>query len=297
MLIYWVLSIQETLQPIWIVHRVASCYTGSKWAIELGSLLSTLCGKFPSCVSVCCLVWLFQAGWPECKASGHTRLKGRPKVVSPVETGVCRLDQPLRAGGRRANSTINTVVLHHTAINTFAGSISTLRSRGLSYHYLIDRDGLAVSTVPTPNVARHAAGANRASIGISLVGGATPDWAPSAQQWEATKRLLRRLAASYPSLRYVMGHGDIRDTNRGEPYGVSFEKLMAELEAKSRVRLVHPRPVDEPLRTYREAALRLQARPLTTGPAPKTEARDTELVICPGENKHYFSVPNATQQK
>ena len=100
---------------------------------------------------------------------GFAMLLAAAAFAGPQDT--CTLNAPLRSGGPRPPMTVNTIVLHHTAIASLGNSLGTLRSRRLSYHYLIDSDGTIVRAVSPERVAFHAAGANRGSIGISFVGG------------------------------------------------------------------------------------------------------------------------------
>ena len=208
--------------------------------------------------------------------------------------GPCTLDTRIVAGVARPVATIHTIVLHHTGIDSVGGSIATLRRRGLSYHYLIDVEGRMIRVVPSSRIALHAAGANRRSVGISLGGGATPDWTPSDAQWSAAQRLVGALARSHRRIQYLIGHGDVRDTNKGEPYGLSLERFLKELSAKESVVLRRPTADEEPLRGFRETALRLLERPLT--PKHRTPAAQVpvvETVTCGGGRKVSYSVPEA----
>lgn len=90
-------------------------------------------------------------------------------IVKPLGTWL-----PHRA--RRPGVTVDTVVLHATAGDGLSGSISWLRTIGLSYHYLVDRDGTIVKAVPYSFEAWHVGvsrgpqgtGVNRYSVGIAL---------------------------------------------------------------------------------------------------------------------------------
>ncbi|HYO84216.1 MAG TPA: peptidoglycan recognition family protein [Bryobacteraceae bacterium] len=205
--------------------------------------------------------------------------------------GVCTLDRPLRTGARRAVPSINTIVLHHTAIDSAGDALGTLRLRGLSYHYLVTAEGRVIEAVPRHRIALHAAGANRHSIGISMVGGSSPDWQPGKAQLAATKRLIGQIARTYTGIRYVIGHGDVRDTNRGEPFGVDFPRLLRELSSEERVALQHPGFEQEPVAGFRIAALRLLAHPLTPryrAAVPNLAA--VETATCPGGETIAFPV-------
>jgi hypothetical protein len=183
--------------------------------------------------------------------------------------GTCTLNQPLPAGSVRPITSLNTIVLHHTAVASLGNSLVTLRIRGLSYHYLIDTDGTVVNAVPPRRVAYHAAGANNGSIGVSFVGGKEPSWSPTDAQLKAADALIGRLVKRYRTIRFVIGHGDVRDTNAGEPYNVSFDRMIADVHAASRVELRRPGADEEPLKDFRQAALYLLEHPRTTSTAAR----------------------------
>jgi hypothetical protein len=192
----------------------------------------------------------------------------------------CTLNRSLRAGGARPLSSINAIVLHHTAIASLGNSLATLRIRGLSYHYLIDRDGTIVRAVPPQRVAFHAAGANRGSIGVSFVGGNDSSWTPTAAQWKAAETLVGRLVRKYKTIRYVMGHGDVRDTNAGEPFNVSFDRMIADVRTATRVELYHPGSEEEPLKEFRRAALYLLEHPRTSAGTTLGRTHRFEIMTC-----------------
>jgi hypothetical protein len=213
-------------------------------------------------------------------------------AADPSPSRTCTLDQPLPSGQTRSLTTLRTVVLHHTARNSVGASVATLRERGLSYHYLIAPDGQLIVGVPLHKTALHAAGANRGSVGIAMVGADMQDWSPSEAQMTTVKRLLGTLVRNHPGMRYLIGHGDVRDTNHGEPFGIDFDRLVTELATEQHVRLRHPRLEEEPLRGYRLSATRLLARPLT----PKHPIRPENLaamenVSCSDGQKVIYSVP------
>jgi hypothetical protein len=151
----------------------------------------------------------------------------------------------------------------------------------MSYHYLIDDDGNVVQAVPFTRTAFQAAGANRTSIGISFSGGATRDWAPTEKQRSAAKQLIATLVQQHPQLQYLMGHGDIRDTNGGEPYGID----MAAFAAETGLRYLSKD--EEPLAGYRHAAMELFVSPRTPRKPKKSQRWPaTEDVSCPTEPTH-----------
>lgn len=199
--------------------------------------------------------------------------------AGPQDT--CTLNAPLRSGGPRLPMTVNTIVLHHTAIASLGNSLGTLRSRRLSYHYLIDSDGTIVRAVSPERVAFHAAGANRGSIGISFVGGNQSSWSPTDAQLNAADKLIGRLVKKYPTIRYVMGHGDVRDTNAGEPYNVSFDRMIGDVRSATKIELHHPGFEEEPLKDFRRAALDiLEHQPTPAASAKRGRVRAIETMTC-----------------
>lgn len=137
------------------------------------------------------------------------------------------LDPWLPHGTRRRNKPVDTVVVHDTAGTTLDGAIKTLRIRGLSYHYLVDADGMVVKCAPVSSRAFHAGvstgphgdDVNDYSVGISLVhpnDGRTPY---PRLQVEALTELIRALQGSL-ELQWVTTHREIslgRKTDSGLP--------------------------------------------------------------------------------
>jgi hypothetical protein len=194
---------------------------------------------------------------------------------------ICSLDLTLPAGPPRNENAVSTIVLHHTAVASMGDSIRTLRLRGLSYHYLIDEDGKVINAVPFSRTAFHAAGANKTSVGISFTGGLAPDWAPSPKQRTAAKALIATLVKQHPSLQYLVGHGDVRDTNAGEPYGIDMAAFAEENG-------LHYLAKDEhPLAAYRTAAMVLFTTPRTPRkPSRSKSFPEDESVTCTEPPRH-----------
>ncbi len=214
-------------------------------------------------------------------------------IAAPLakSQGTCTLNAPLLSGGPRSMSQVNTIVLHHTAISSLGNSLATLRIRGLSYHYLIDSKGTVLRAVPPQKLAFHAAGANRGSIGISLVGGDSPPWSATDAQWKAATRLVGDLVKKYPQIRYVMGHGDVRDSNAGEPYNVSFDRMIDEVRTLTKIELHHPGFEEEPLKDFRQAALYIQEHPRPAVRVSRSKrVRKLETMTCSDGKVHRVPV-------
>ena len=112
----------------------------------------------------------------------------------------------------RPLSQITTVVCHESAGPTLAGAISTLQSRGLSYHFIIDKDGTIYQLQPIGVRAAHARGpGNQGGIGVCLVGGGSREVfgrATSAQQ-NSLAALTNKLKEKVPTLKNVMLHKEV----------------------------------------------------------------------------------------
>lgn len=85
-------------------------------------------------------------------------------------------------GLSRGSTKIDTIVLHYTAGSTLQSALTALQNAGLSYHYIIDKDGTIYQLVDEDKSAQHAGcyrngnrlnnckdGYNSRSIGISFV--------------------------------------------------------------------------------------------------------------------------------
>lgn len=116
------------------------------------------------------------------------------------------------------------IVLHWTAIPTFAGSfaafnpvhllssrekIATASALNVSVPYLIDRDGIIYQLMPDTLFARHVIGLNHCAIGIENVGDGDENPLTEAQL-EANIYLVRYLADKY-NIEYVIGHHEYKN--------------------------------------------------------------------------------------
>lgn len=77
----------------------------------------------------------------------------------------------LPRANRQRGVVVDLVVLHDTAGPTLAGAESTLKQRGLGYHYMIDKDGQAYQYAEPHETLYHAIGFNEGTVAISFVGG------------------------------------------------------------------------------------------------------------------------------
>lgn len=87
-----------------------------------------------------------------------------------VNVGVPATDQAAlkTAMMKKRQGEVNKVILHHDGMATSAGCFGVLRDRGLSTHFMIDRDGTIYQPLNVREVAYHSAGLNVQSIGIDI---------------------------------------------------------------------------------------------------------------------------------
>ena len=159
------------------------------------------------------------------------------------------LSPPLDHRSRPAPPTL--IVLHATAGATAQSSIDHLRGEGLSYHFIIARDGkdsaksskhngtepIVFACVPVDKVAFHVGSTipvkgtggriNDHSIGISLANIQTKkspeDYPP--KQLKALEDLVADLKAKVPSLRMITTHAKVQPWNRSDPLAVEAAEI------------------------------------------------------------------------
>jgi hypothetical protein len=141
---------------------------------------------------------------------------GQPQGFGPLKE-VDRSQSGLRTGGQ---SQPKGIVFHYTGGTTVDGAIDTLRKRGLSYNYLIDKDGTVHTVVPAGTSALHMRPSekndlgNANAIGISYVGKGEDDITP--EQRSAGRSLAARDAQAFNiSQANVFGHGELNSHKEG----------------------------------------------------------------------------------
>jgi hypothetical protein len=103
---------------------------------------------------------------------------------------------------------VEGAVIHHTGGGSMSGAIETLKQRGLSYHYIIDKDGNVKQLIPGKGIGYHAESYNVNTFGIALV--AADDSKVTAAQIAASISLNAKLASTYNyDPKKVFGHGEI----------------------------------------------------------------------------------------
>lgn len=123
-----------------------------------------------------------------------------------------------------------TVVLHATAGSTASGAISTLRRRGLSYHYIIAKDGAIHKCAPMEGVALHAGlslgpdgkEVNGYSIGIAFVNWNDGVDSYTQAQVDAAAWIVGELKPHLP-LKWVTSHAAISPGRKTDPKGFSIQ--------------------------------------------------------------------------
>lgn len=134
---------------------------------------------------------------------------------------------------RKPTTVVDTIVFHATVEPTLKSSLSILKERGFSYHYLIDKDGTAVQCVAPTNVAFHAGkstgpqgeGVNEYSIGISLVNlnnGIDPF---TKAQIEKAILVATRLKSRFPNIKFVTTHASISPGRKSDPDGFPISEV------------------------------------------------------------------------
>lgn len=116
------------------------------------------------------------------------------------------------------------IVLHATDGASAGSSISWLRKIGLSYHYVIERDGSITKCVPTSRVAFHAgksigpygANVNEYSIGIAFANHESKGERLTTAQVSACEQLVHDLKKSLPIM-WVTRHLDISPGRKKDP--------------------------------------------------------------------------------
>lgn len=129
-----------------------------------------------------------------------------------------------------------TVVIHSTGGASAGSSISWLRQIGLSYHYVIERDGQVTKCVPVSRVALHAGKSlgpegpdvNRYSIGISFANRNDGKELPTEAQELALQKLLGELVRNVPTLRYITTHRLVSWGRKDDPRGWNFLAFVEE---------------------------------------------------------------------
>jgi N-acetylmuramoyl-L-alanine amidase len=120
---------------------------------------------------------------------------------------------------------ISTIVLHATDGASAGSSISWLRKIGLSYHYVIERDGAITKCVPLSRIAFHAGkskgpgglNVNDYSVGIALANWESRREAITEKQLDALDELVETLAINEPDIKWITTHYWISPGRKTDP--------------------------------------------------------------------------------
>ncbi len=151
------------------------------------------------------------------------------------------LDKPLC--GRIRKKKTSSIVLHATGGSTLCGALETLRKKGFSYHYLIDKCGEVIQCVKNELVAFHAgksngpegASVNEYSIGVSLVNKNNGKDPYTEVQQSSLQSLLEKICSEVQSIKYITSHRQISWPRKNDPVG--FEHIINNLA--QRLKLVY----------------------------------------------------------
>lgn len=114
------------------------------------------------------------------------------------------------------------IIFHDTAGPDLQSAMDTLKQRGLSYHYIVDRNGQVVPLVDPSMKAWHALGHNNNTVGISFVGGGKYGNINDAQN-ESAAQLALQLKNQYPGLQTLTGHSHRSNAGKIDPEGFNYD--------------------------------------------------------------------------
>lgn len=128
-----------------------------------------------------------------------------------------RLDGPKRS----PYSAVDTIVLHHSGDDKASKTYNALKSRGLSIHYIIDRDGIIYYVLDEDKKAFHAENLNSRSIGIEIVNTGRKDMEYTPQQYASIKSLIEDIANRWGSIKvdnqHVVAHYQYSTSGKWDP--------------------------------------------------------------------------------
>lgn len=139
-----------------------------------------------------------------------------PLTTSDIDTSmVGKIEGPGFTHGRKMES-VEGMIIHHTAGTGEASDVArVLQERGLSVHYVVDKQGRVVQLMDDSLEAWHAGKNNdsgydnRNTVGVEIIAHDDEDVTPA--QVEATKRLIKSLSGKYgfDAATSVFGHGEV----------------------------------------------------------------------------------------
>lgn len=155
-------------------------------------------------------------------------------------------EAPRLASRARPGVKVDTIILHATAGTTASGAHRTLLERGLSYHYIVSKNGLVWKCCPASHEAFHAGNSygpqdkhpavnikgrwipngsvNRYSVGISLVNRNDGHDPYTLEQILSVKALIAALTEQFP-MRWVTSHAIISPGRKTDPIGLDLDQF------------------------------------------------------------------------
>ncbi|WP_299368326.1 peptidoglycan recognition family protein [Winogradskyella sp.] len=118
----------------------------------------------------------------------------------------------------RLLSDIDKIIVHHAGVEGQTAEdyaryhVNTKGRPGISYHLVIEKDGLAVIGNPLENVPWHTSGENERSIGIVLSGN-FDETQPTPAQLRTLELVIRDIRNQLPQPIEVYGHQDFAATS------------------------------------------------------------------------------------
>ncbi|MEM1577610.1 MAG: peptidoglycan recognition family protein [Candidatus Pacearchaeota archaeon] len=101
---------------------------------------------------------------------------------------------------------IKYIIFHHTGGNSIQGALQNFKDKGLSSHYIIDKDGKIYYIIDEKYIAYHAKDYNDVSIGIEIVNSGCEEFTP--EQYNSLKKLVNDINGRYKNLQ-ILGHFEI----------------------------------------------------------------------------------------
>ncbi len=141
---------------------------------------------------------------------------------------ITTLKNPLNSAERVGE--VKAIVLHSTAGASAESSIEWLRKIKLSYHYIIERDGLIYKCVPTSRIAFHAGKSrsylgenlNRYSIGVAFANREDLNEPLTDEQREACALLVKQLKKAIPSIVCLTTHFAVSRGRKTDPKMIGY---------------------------------------------------------------------------
>ena len=164
------------------------------------------------------------ATWGTAPGTSMPTAVGRLGIQDPQNSPLNVIDPAKKFSSGTRKQSPSEIIFHHTGGPNTRGAMSALQNRGLSYNYIINKQGDVNKLVDPSRRAFHAKGNNTGTLGISFVGGKRYGSVNDAQHNAAIK-LTNQLKQQYPSIKSITGH-QFRDSHpgrkAGEPTGFNY---------------------------------------------------------------------------